>query len=703
MTIKSTPPKVLSSRLALNPAFQGFPLEHYSYSAWSRFSTNPFMFKVNNINGDQLETTSSPINILGKAAHHGLQTYFGGNDAVPVPANDDGEAMRLAFEAGTAFLNNYSDGLIGYNSTIPDRAKLTERFAFAFLSYLKELNFDPTKQQTVFVERMLKHRVSVDGRELPVPLKGSADWVYRGTDGRLHIKDHKFVGKYSDPETIDGSKLLQAVFNYLLVYAETGEAPLDITFAEHKVVPNQDHSPQTREIVIVYDETPLAFDLFFRFYQDITDALMGKQVYVPNLMAIFDKEVSLLAYIHRLDVDEERAAALARMKVDNITDFLKKRLQKDGAMKKYLEVVGSKFISADTLNYKNMTIPERIKMKLAEHGLGVEFHSQVVGSAVTLYRYEPSVGLKMGRIEKFVKDLEQVTGTTGIRILAPIPDSELIGFELPNKTRTFAGSGPKSKGWEIPLGVDISGQPFFFDPRQAPHTLLAGATGSGKSMTLGYLVSRLLERPDALLVLLDPKKVELQDFAEHKRVLSYRDDIMGIHKQLGTMVAEMDRRYTVLKQGKVKNIEQHNAKGGKLPYLFVVIDEYGDLIVQEYTNEETVPAGEYLSGPRKGEPRFDTVKTDISGEIRQRILQLAQKARAAGIYLILTTQHPLAKIVDSAIKANFPARIAFRTTSASGSQVIIDQDGAEKLLGKGDMLLQWSDGSPIKRLQGYTV
>jgi len=696
-------PKVLSRR-EIKPAFQGFPLESYSYSSWMKFSTNPFMFKVNNINGDQLQTTSSPTNVLGRAAHFGLQTYFGGNDAVPVPANDDGEAMRLAFEAGRAYLASFSDGLIEWGATTQDRAKLEERFAFAFLGYLKDLNFDPAKMEILLVEKMLKHKVEVDGKVMPVPLKAVADLVYRQkSDKRIRIRDHKFTTKFSDPEAIDGGKLLQAIFNYMTVYAELGEAPYSMIFAEHKITPNKDpKEPQTREYEIVFDEVPLAFELFFRFYQDMTDALLGKQVYVPNLMAIFDREVSVLAYIHRLDVDEERAKQMAAMKVDNITDFLKKRIQQDGSMKKYLETVAAKFVSGSTLNYKNMTIPDRIKMKLAEHGLSVEFHSEVTGGSVTLYRFEAGVGLKMSRIEKFAKDLEQVTGTTGIRVLAPIPDSELVGFELPNKVRTFPGKAPKAKGFELPVGVDISGVMQTLDLRQGPHTLVAGTTGSGKSVCISSWVHQLLGTPGCELVLLDPKKVELGEFEEYPKV-DYSDDIMGIYKTLKHLVGEMEDRYSTLKKAKVKNLEAYRAAGGKLPYIFVFIDEYGDLIAQGHEDLQEVEDGEYLSGPRKGETRFRTIKTDVSSEIRTAILLLAQKARAAGIHLILTTQHPIAKIVDSAIKANFPTRVAFRTASAAASIVIVDQEGAEKLLGKGDMLLLRADGSPIQRLQGYSV
>lgn len=660
--MKRALPQVKASR-EIGHAFEGFPLEHYSYSAWQKFSTNAFMFKVNAINGDQLETTSSPTNIIGRAAHFGMQTYFGGNESVPVPADNDAEAMRLAFEAGRGYLANVSDGFIDYNLTTATRTKMEERFAFAFLGYLRTLNFDPTKQQTLLVEQMLKYRVSVDGRELPVPLKGSADWVYRDLehDGRIVIRDHKFSTKFSDPESIDGSKLLQAVFNYLLVYAELGEAPYSMVYAEHKITENKDKKEsQTREYEFVYTDLPLAFDFFFRFYEDITQALLGHQVYVPNIMAIFDKEVSLLAYIHRLDIDEVRAKALAKAKVTNITDFLKKRIQKDGTMQKFLETVATKFISAKSLNYASMTTPEKIKMKLAEHGIGLDYASEVAGPTVTLYQYTPSIGVKMSRIEQFSKDVELVTASTGVRVLAPIPGTDMVGFEVPKKERTFLGSAPSSRSLRIAIGVDVRGETQYIDLVTAPHILISGTTGSGKSVTLNSILAAIGGSADRWLM--DPKQVELSGLPSER----YADTPENIAQCLGELVVIMEDRYAQMKQAGQKQWTERR--------IVCVVDEFGDLMTSKSWRD-----------------------------IEKLIHKLAAKARASGIHLILTTQSPRVTIITGAIKANFPTRIALKVASPKESEIIIGTGGAEKLVGKGDMLLMRSDSSIVTRLQGYSA
>lgn len=653
--------------------FQGFPLDHYSYSAWKQFSSNPFMFKVNRINGDTIETTSSPSNAVGRSMHEAMKYYLGAGDE-PTP-KDDGEAIKFAHKKGTEYLANISDGFIEYNEKIAkNRQQMEERFAFAFFGYLKEFDYKANCKEVLLVEKMLKHHVEVDGRALPIPLKGSADLVYVDKEDRVRIEDHKFTGQYSPEESIDGGKLVQAAFNYFLVYAETGRKPYSMTFREFKIIGNKDGSPQTRLFEIVYEEQQIVFDLFFRLYDDVTAALMGKQVYIPNLDAFYDREVSLIAYIHRLDVDGERAKQFKKLKVENITDFLKKKIQKEGSMKKYLETVSKKFISAKTLNYKAMKIEERIKMKLAEHGLGVEFHSKTTGGSVELYRYEPNVGLKMTKIEGYVKDIEQVVETSGVRVLAPIPDSGLVGFEVPLKHRTFPKQKPKGEGFNIAIGVNIAGETVRMDIRQAPHILISGATGSGKSTGVTSFISQLLDAPTGHieLVLLDPKMVELAQFKKDAAI--YADEMPEICQALKGLVIEMNNRYKELQKKRVKNLEEYRDKGGKLPYIIVVLDEYADCAVSE------------MYGP----------------EIKTALLTLAGKARAAGIHIALTTQRPSTKIISGDIKANFPTRIAFKTSSAVDSQVILDVAGAEKLLGKGDMLfLDPTSSKGLQRLQGF--
>jgi len=663
LTLPTVTKRTSKDDTGLVAEFANFPVPHYSYSSFTKFGSDPFMFKVNYINGDQIETTSSPSNVLGKAMHKALETYLGGNPDVPVP-QDDGEAIKIAHQVGLDYLLGYSDGFIGYNTVIASREKLNEKFAFAFFGYIKEFDYRKYVKEVVLVEKMLKHKIEVDGKVLPIPLKGSADLVYRDHKDRLIIRDHKITSTYSNPEAIDGAKLIQAAFNYFLVAAETGEVPYSMVYAEFKISKNADNSPQMREFEIVFDDHPLIFEFFYRYYYDVTDALLGKQVFVPNVYAMYDKEVSILAYIHRLDQDEEREKAFKKNKVDNITDFLKKRIQKDGAMKQYLETVSAKFVSAETLNYKNMTTEEKIKMKLAEHGLAVEFHSKVRGNSVELYRYEPSIGLKMSKIASYTKDIEQVVEKSGIRVLAPIRDSGLVGFEIPLDERTFP-TAPKARGFEIAIGQTVMGDARRFDIRQAPHMLVAGSSGSGKSVFLNNLINQLLTIPRVELHLFDPKQVELVQFEGEGKVKEYQSHHAAIAISLEALCEEMEERYKEMKAARAKNIEDMP----NMRYKFVIIDEFADL----------------------------GMKTHIGSLIQV----LAQKGRACGIHLIIATQRASTRVINGDIKVNFPTRVVLRMSKGVDSRVMLDEDGAEKLLGKGDMLFASDAG--IERLQGYSA
>ena len=176
-----------------------------------KFATNPLMFKVNYLNGETIDTTSTATNVLGKACHKAMQAYFGGGD-VAVPA-DEGEAVKVGYEVGRAYLDAYSDGLIEWNAPIPNRAKLDERYSFAYFTYVREMGYT-SKQENILVEKVLKHTVEVDGRTLPIPLKAIADRVYR-EGGKLKIQDHKFTTRHSSEDADRWRQALAGVLQLL--------------------------------------------------------------------------------------------------------------------------------------------------------------------------------------------------------------------------------------------------------------------------------------------------------------------------------------------------------------------------------------------------------------------------------------------------------------------------------------------------------
>jgi len=676
-----------------------YGLKHLSYSALVAFGTNPIMFKIRYKNGDTIDTLQNISGVVGKAFHLAMQVYFGGHDEYVI--SNESEAIQMGMQAGVEYIEAYNDGWIDFSSTIPTKQKAIEKFIFLFQSYIKEQNI--TSDQILLLEGKLEYFIDVEYKgeqvKLPVKLKGYLDKVFRDKKGRLCIKDYKTVVAFSKPDKIDGAKMLQSAEYFFLAYAEYGEIPYKIVFEEVKMTQNQDRTkPQVQSYEIIYEENQLFFDFYFRYYNDVLRGVAGESVYVPNVNAMYDNEVAIVAYIHRLDDPEEVAKKLRENQVKNITELLKSEIDRTSSMKAFLENTKKEFQTYKSLNYETMTIEERIKTKYMEFGLLLNFDSKVEGLSVTQYRFNPSIGVKMKTLESHIKDVEQVVGKSDIRILAPIPNTSFVGFEIPNEDRTFISQIPKGKGFNIAIGEDILGKTRFFDPREAPHMLIAGATGSGKSVFLNNFISQLQKVSNVELHLFDPKQVELAHFQGSQRVVEYASDPEKIHYYLEGLINEMEYRYGKLKMAGVKNIEKYDKP---MKYKFVVIDEFGDLIVSNHIKVEYVPTGKiFQKGENKGQPEMERVETNISKEIEKYILILGQKARACGIHVIISTQRPSVNIVSGSIKNNFPVKVAFRMSRAIDSQVAIDMLGAEKLLGKGDMLFIADKG--VERLQGYS-
>lgn len=638
-----------------------------------------------------------------------MQVYYGGSDTYVV--SDESEAIRFGLEAGTEYLNAYNDGWINYSKTIPTKQKAIERLVFLFSEYVKQKPSDPT-ETTIFTEEKLEEYVDVEWHgerlNLPVKLKGMLDRAVRGSDGKLRIVDYKTCYQYSNPDKIDGKKIVQGIHYCLLLGAHLKEMPYSIVYQEVKYTKNADGGPQVREYEMVFADNDQYFDLYFRLYDDVTRALNGEMVYVPNFDAIFDNEVALVAYIHRLDEVEHVAKLMKKHKVKNLTDLLKREIQHAGNMRKLMRTVAEQFTSEKKINYDDMKPEERIQTKLLEYGMILTFESKVSGSSVDMYRYMPNIGVKMSKLQQYSADIEQVLGVSGVRVLAPIPNTSLVGFEVPRTERTYP-KPPKVKGFELAIGQTIMGQNRHCDLRTMPHLLISGTTGSGKSVLMRSIIGQLTG--EAELWLMDPKMVELDSFPCER----YGDEVKDIMIMLKDLTGIMDERYKKMKG----NTKQWNGKR-----IVAVIDEYAELVMQstegfdkwvlcdKHETWDENHAGDIykvLKSNRKLRVKEQDLKDEVSycsecqhlvfPPAAESVVRLAQKGRAAGIHLIVATQRPSVDVITGLIKANFPTRIALRTTSAVDSEVILGVSGAEKLLGRGDMLLSTDMG--IERLQGY--
>ena len=309
----------------------------------------------------------------------------------------------------------------------------------------------------------------------------------------------------------------------------------------------------------------------------------------------------------------------------------------------------------------------------------------IPGPTVTLFEFKPSVGVRLSKIRNLKDEFTVALDAPSVRVIAPIPERGTVGIEVPNKVRLdvpimdmLYSDEYMNTSMELPLvlGRKVDGSVFTADLAKMPHLLVAGATGMGKSVGLNVIIASLLNKlsPEELkLVLVDPKQVELSVYeAIAKPYLAHLKGCPSIITEptdakltLEAVIRLMEARYTLLKDNGVRNIQDYNGLSGvtPLPYYVVIIDEYGDLILS--ANDR---------------------------EMERLICRIAQKARAVGIHMIISTQRPDTKIVTGSIKANFPTRIAFRTTTGTDSRVVIDRIGAERLTGRGDML--FFDGSP---------
>lgn len=344
---------------------------------------------------------------------------------------------------------------------------------------------------------------------------------------------------------------------------------------------------------------------------------------------------------------------------------------------------------------------DRIVETLRNYGIEIVEITAAPGPTVTLYEIKPAPGVRISKIKGLEDDIALSLSALGIRIIAPIPGKGTVGIEVPNakpqivsmKTMLESDAFAGNTKMELPIafGKTISNEPFVTDLAKMPHLLMAGATGTGKSVGLNAVIASLLfkKHPSELkFVMVDPKKVELSLYNKIERHYlamlpdseeAIITDVKKVVRTLNSLCIEMDNRYDLLRQAQVRKITEYNDKfihrqlnpenGHRyLPYIVLVIDEFADLIMT---------AGK---------------------EVEQPICRLAQLARAVGIHLIIATQRPTTNIITGTIKANFPARIAFKVTSGIDSRTILDAGGAQRLIGRGDMLISLS-GADLLRIQ----
>ena len=366
----------------------------------------------------------------------------------------------------------------------------------------------------------------------------------------------------------------------------------------------------------------------------------------------------------------------------------------------YLKQAGQQAVNMTEIERRGKTLQE----SLAQHNVETDLIGMTVGPTVTRYELELGPGVKVAKITSLQKDIAYAMAATDVRILAPIPGRSAIGVEVPNHQRQLVALGDlmasdeasqATHPLEVAVGKDIAGKAVFMDLSSTPHLLIAGATGAGKSSGINCIITSLLMRttPDQVrLILIDPKQVEMGQYQRLPHLLTQPvTNPKKAANALGWAVKEMERRYDVLSEVGYRDITGYNAAFHQgeiepppgvhpddspyehMPFIVVVVDELNDLMMV------------------------------AARDVEESITRIAQKARAVGIHLIIATQRPSVNVITGVIKANVPARMAFAVSSLTDSRVILDQPGAEKLVGKGDMLLLPGNSSVPNRIQGSFV
>mgnify|MGYP001031330403 CR=1 FL=1 len=449
-------------------------------------------------------------------------------------------------------------------------------------------------------------------------------------------------------------------------------------------------------------DTKATFELPIEKNEPTTNVISNKENTIDKDLEITFKEKPETDDVE-IDVDKI-------VDENHVNENLSDKLVADfGEFDPTLELSNYKFPTLNLLQDYNESISvdqeelelhkNRIVETLNNYNIGIDRIKATVGPTVTLYEIVPEAGIRISKIKNLEDDIALSLSAMGIRIIAPIPGKGTIGIEVPNKKPTMVSmksviSSTKFQNSEmelpVALGKTISNETFVIDLAKMPHLLMAGATGQGKSVGLNAVLTSLLYKKhpaEVKFVLVDPKKVELTLFNKIERHYLAKlpdteeaiiTDTTKVVNTLNSLCLEMDARYDLLKLAMVRNIKEYNAKfkarklnpndGHQfLPYIVLVIDEFADLIMT---------AGKEIETP---------------------IARLAQLARAIGIHLIVATQRPSVNVITGIIKANFPARAAFRVTSKIDSRTILDSQGADQLIGRGDML--FSGGNEIIRLQ----
>lgn len=662
-----------------------FPVEHLSYSALGQLVENPQMFKKQYILGiwDNLET---PAWIVGKAFHKFLEVYYDVEKNHP-------DRIQMATQEADKLMEKVKDSVIKFGAT-GSREKMRKNLNNLIQFYLAE---EPEVGEVLHTELSVVDTFQFEGSDLiaPLPIKAKTDLVTR-INGKLVIWDYKSKDKFSDKEgdETDMTKgenpeyILQAMFNYYTVKTfYKGEAPERFIFVEAKYTKNKE--PERKQLEF-YEIRFADHPEYFRYF---------KEIYTAALRVLINPDFVFLPNFR----DRLKGKQSWNDFINEITDLeMPKMISHRLPTQDAIQAKDIKFVQSSVEN-ENLLPQDKIVVKLREFGISLQHHETFEGASVIQHQFKIARGVKMSTVDGYENDLKLALEATSVRIQAPIPGTNLIGVEVGKKTsdRVILNDEVLSHKGRliIPVGQNVYRQAYTIDlaANTTPHLLVAGTTGSGKSVFLNTVIKALIKQNESSqlrFILIDPKQTEFSEFKRYSDYLvtNIISDTKDIIEALNFAVEEMEERYKMLESAGCKTIDEFNATHVEdLPHMVIVVDELADLMLNKRKFHMPAIFGEV------------TEEIKVNEHVEVLLTRLAQKARAAGIHLILATQRPSVDVIKGVLKANLSTRVAFRTASRKDSEVILDKTGAEELLGNGDLLLLDPRVNNLMRLQGYIL
>lgn len=556
-----------------------------------------------------------------------------------------GQSVEIAIQAGLQEIENVADYEIDYGKT-GSREKIVEQYQKLSTVVINEL---PTYDNILAIEDKIECDLSIMNKK--IPMKGYIDLI-RDHGDYLEIIDWKSVTSYSDEEIENWKYVMQAWLYAQLVEFKYKKPVGRFVFKEIKKTINRDGQPQIKDYVLDRNALVEANDIMGRVVKSVSDYVDNPNaVYFPNPSDMLngDRSMDIVAQMEGISI-----------RTIHTTERREKFAPVNTAV-------------AEDIANDDGSETDRIMAKLAEFAIGGKIEDVVKSNTVDTYMLRPNRGVKMSKIATMGDDLSLALGSEAIRIIAPIYGTQTVGIEVPHE-QSFPVFNGKGNSNMIPIGVDTMNNVVYDDIAKMPHMLIGGQTGSGKSVFIRNIIQSLT---NCQVDIIDMKGLDFEDLG--KNIISEVPAALMLIKKL---VHLMDERY--------KN-KRVNAKRRVL-----IIDEYADLVMQ--TGKEKHEIGVFNEN---GKLKAKTVTIDTRKQLETDLARILQKGRAANINVIIATQRPSADIVAPIIKANCPVKACLRVATAKNSEIILDEPGGERLLGRGDMLYLGSGKIKPVRVQCF--